>query len=97
VELPPGKTFDTLDDARWPRPLAQQVQALARGASSSTARPVLAFGLTGVGESRVVAVIGHALVSSGCSVLSAQTHQLVQELLATQRDCELPRARSSTR
>jgi len=48
-KLPPGKTFDTLDDARWPRPLAQQVRDLARGEFLDRAANVLAFGLPGVG------------------------------------------------
>ena len=91
-KLPPGKTFDTLDDARWPRPLAQQVRDLARGEFLDRAANVLAFGLPGVGKSHVAAAIGHALVSSGRSVLFAPTYQLVQELLAAKRDLELPRA-----
>lgn len=91
-KLPPGKTFDTLDDARWPRPLAQQVRDLARGEFLDRATNVLAFGLPGVGKSHVAAAIGHALVSSGRSVLFAPTYQLVQELLAAKRDLELPRA-----
>ena len=91
-KLPPGKTFDTLDDARWPRPLAQQVRDLARGEFLDRAANVLAFGLPGVGKSHVAAAIGHALVSSGRSVLFAPTYQLLQELLAAKRDLELPRA-----
>ena len=91
-KLPPGKTFDTLDDARWPRPLAQQVRDLARGEFLDRATNVLAFGLPGVGKSHVAAAVGHALVSLGRSVLFAPTYQLVQELLAAKRDLELPRA-----
>ncbi len=30
--LPPGETFDTLDDTRLPRPLVHQLRDLARGA-----------------------------------------------------------------
>jgi DNA replication protein DnaC len=91
-KLPPGKTFDTLDSARWPKPLAHQVRELARGEFIDHATNVLAFGLPGVGKSHVAAAIGHALVSSGHSVLFAPTYQLVQELLAAKRDLELPRA-----
>ncbi len=43
--LPPGKTFDTLDAARLPRPLVQQVRELATGAFLERAVNVLAFGL----------------------------------------------------
>ena len=53
---------------------------------------MLAFGRPGVGKSHVAAALGHALVSSGRSVLFAPTYQLVQELLAAKRDLALPRA-----
>lgn len=91
-KLPPGKTLDTLDDGRLPRPLLQQVRDLVRGEFVERAANVLAFGLPGVGKSHVAAAIGHALVSSGRSVLFAPTYQLVQELLAAKRDLALPRA-----
>ena len=91
-KLPPGKTLDTLDEARLPRPLLQQVRELASGEFLDRAVNVLAFGRPGVGKSHVAAAIGHALVSSGRSVLFAPTYQLVQELLAAKRDLALPRA-----
>jgi DNA replication protein DnaC len=91
-KLPPGKTFDTLEDGRLPRPLLLQVRDLARGEFVERAANVLAFGLPGVGKSHVAAAIGHALVSSGRSVLFAPTYQLVQQLLAAKRDLALPRA-----
>jgi len=91
-KLPPGKTLDTLDETRLPRPLLQQVRELARGEFVERAANVLAFGLPGVGKSHVAAAIGHALVSTGRSVLFAPTYQLVQELLAAKRDLALPRA-----
>ncbi len=46
--LPPGKTFATLDEARLPRPLVQQLHDLARGDFLERAGNVLAFGLPGV-------------------------------------------------
>ncbi len=49
--LPPGKTFATLDEARLPRPLVQQLHDLARGDFLERAGNVLAFGLPGVGKS----------------------------------------------
>jgi DNA replication protein DnaC len=91
-KLPPGKTFDTLEDGRLPRQLLLQVRDLARGEFVERAANVLAFGLPGVGKSHVAAAIGHALVSSGRSVLFAPTYQLVQQLLAAKRDLALPRA-----
>ena len=91
-KLPPGKTLDTLQDQRLPRPLMQQVRELSRGEFVDRAVNVLAFGRPGVGKSHVAAAIGHALVTSGRSVLFAPTYQLVQELLAAKRDLALPRA-----
>jgi DNA replication protein DnaC len=91
-KLPPGKTLDTFDETRLPRPLLHQLHELARGEFLDRAVNVLVFGLPGVGKSHVAAAIGHALVSSGRSVLFAPTYQLVQELLAAKRDLALPRA-----
>jgi DNA replication protein DnaC len=91
-KLPPGKTRDTLDESRLPHPLIAQVNELVRGDFVERAVNVLAFGLPGVGKSHVAAAIGHALISSGRSVLFAPTYQLVQELLAAKRDLALPRA-----
>ena len=91
-KLPPGKTLDTLEETRLPRPLLQQVRELARGDFLDRAVNVLAFGRPGVGKSHVAAALGHALVSSGRSVLFAPTYQLVQGLLAAKRDLALPRA-----
>jgi DNA replication protein DnaC len=90
--LPPGKTFETLDEARLPRPLVQQLKELGRGAFLERAVNVLAFGLPGVGKSHAACAVGHALVSAGHSVLFIPAYQLVQELLAAKRSLELPRA-----
>jgi DNA replication protein DnaC len=90
--LPPGKTFATLDEARLPRPLAQQLHVLARGEFLEHATNVLAFGLPGVGKSHAACAVGHALVEAGHSVYFAPTYQLVQELLQAKRDLDLPRA-----
>jgi len=90
--LPPGKTFDTLDEKRLPPPLGQQLRELTRGDFLERATNVLAFGLPGVGKSHAACAIGHALVERGHSVLFMPTYQLVQELLAAKRDLSLPRA-----
>jgi DNA replication protein DnaC len=90
--LPPGKTFATLDEARLPRALAQQLRDLVRGEFLERAANVLAFGLPGVGKSHAACAIGHALVEAGHPVLFTPTFQLVQELLAAKRELELPRA-----
>ena len=91
-KLPPGKTMQTLVDARLPRPLAQKLRELASGGFLDRAVNVLCFGLPGVGKSHAAAALGHALVEQGRSVFFAPAYELVQELLAAKRDLELPRA-----
>lgn len=91
-KLPPGKTFDTLDKTRVPRPVLLKVQELARGDFLDRADNVLLFGLPGVGKSHLACALGHALVEAGRSVLFSPTYQLVQQLLAARRDLTLPRA-----
>jgi DNA replication protein DnaC len=91
-KLPPGKTFETLDEARVPRPVLLKIRELARGDFADRADNVLLFGLPGVGKSHLACALGHALVEAGRSVLFAPTYQLVQHLLAARRDLALPRA-----
>lgn len=90
-KLPPGKTFDTLEHARLPRPLVSRLRELAKGDFLEQATNGLAFGLPGTGKTHAAAAIGHALVEQGHSVLFASTYKLVQQLLAAKRDLELPR------
>jgi DNA replication protein DnaC len=91
-KLPPGKIFDTFDDARLPRPLARSIRELQNGAFLEQAVNVLAFGLPGTGKTHVACALGHALTAAGHSVLFQPTYKLVQDLLAAKRDLELPRA-----
>jgi DNA replication protein DnaC len=91
-KLPPGKTFDTLDEGRLPPPLVRKLHELAEGDFLRDATNVLAFGLPGVGKSHAMCAIGHALVDRGHTVLFMPTYSLVQELLAAKRNLELPRA-----
>ena len=91
-QLPPGKTFATLEDARLPRPVAAKLRELAEGDFVERADNVLCFGLPGRGKSHAAAAIGHALVERGHSVYFTPTFRLVQELLAAKRDLGLPRA-----
>lgn len=91
-KLPPGKTFDTLDEGRLPPALVRKLHELAEGDFLADATNVLAFGLPGVGKSHAMCAIGHALVDRGHAVLFMSTYSLVQELLAAKRNFELPRA-----
>jgi DNA replication protein DnaC len=91
AKLPPSKTFETFDVARFSPSLRQRLEDLATGAFLAEAINVLAFGLPGVGKSHALCAVGHALIRRGHSVLFAPTYALVQELLAAKRDLELPR------
>lgn len=90
--LPAGKTFDTLDESRLPRPVVARLHELGNGDFLDRADNVLCFGLPGRGKSHAAAALGHALVQRGRSVLFTPTFRLVQELLAAKRDLALPRA-----
>ena len=90
-KLPPGKTFDTLDETRFTRPLVRKWRELAKGDFLDRAVNVLAFGLPGVGKSHVACALGHALIEHGHSVLFTPTYALVQHLQAAKKALELPR------
>jgi DNA replication protein DnaC len=89
--MPPGKTFDTLDEKRFSRTLVRKWRELAKGDFLDRAVNVLAFGLPGVGKSHVACALGHALIEAGHSVLFTPTYALVQHLQAAKRELELPR------
>lgn len=91
-KLPPGKTFDTLKEARFPPALVRRLHELAEGDFVDEATNVLAFGLPGVGKSHAMCAVAHALVNRGHSVLFVPTYSLVQDLLVAKRNLELPRA-----
>lgn len=91
-KLPPGKTMETLDLARFPKQLASKMKELEKGAFVDRADNVLCFGVPGVGKSHAAAALGHALVALGYSVLFTPTFKLVQELLVAKRDLKLNRA-----
>jgi DNA replication protein DnaC len=90
-KLPEGKTFETFDDKRLPRPVLRKLRELESGDFLDKAVNVLAFGLPGVGKSHALAALGHALVQRGHTVLWTPTYSLIQELLAAKRDLDLPR------
>ncbi len=50
AQLPPGKTFETLDASTVPAPLMRKLRELARGEFLERAENALAFGLPGVGK-----------------------------------------------
>lgn len=92
AKVPPGKSFDTLEESRLPATLARRLRELATGAFLDESVNVLAFGLPGTGKTHGACALANALLDAGRSVLFTPTHRLVQELLAAKRDLELPRA-----
>lgn len=90
--LPLGKTLESFDSTRLPRPLTVKIEELAQGRWVEEASNVLVFGLPGVGKSHVACGLGHALIAQGHSVLFTPTFRLVQELLLAKRELRLPRA-----
>ena len=90
AQLPPAKSFETLDASTLPAPLMRKLSELARGEFLERAENALAFGLPGVGKSHAACAIGNALIEQGHSVLFRPAYQLVQELLAAKRDLVLP-------
>lgn len=90
-QLPPGKTFESLDLDRLPRKLQTQIKELARGHFVERCANVLAFGLPGAGKTHAMIALGHGLVERGIAVYFTPTFKLVQQLLAAKRDLELPR------
>ena len=91
-KLAPGKTWDTFQHRRLPARLQQQLGELAQGEFIEQGTNVLAFGLPGTGKTHALCALGHRLVETGYSVLFTPAYRLVQELLAAQRDLQLPRA-----
>jgi DNA replication protein DnaC len=90
-QLPPGKTFDTLDLGALPAALGRKLRELAGGDFLEGGVNLLAFGPPGVGKSHAACALGHALIEGGHAVLFRPAYQLVQELLAAKRDLMLPR------
>ncbi len=90
-QLPPGKTFDTLDVGVLQPVLGRKLRELARGEFLENAANLLTFGPPGVGKSHAACALGHALIEQGHAVLFRPAYQLVQELLAAKRDLTLPR------
>jgi DNA replication protein DnaC len=89
-KLPLAKTLNTLDRARFPRTINQQIDALLEGSFLDRFENVLAFGNPGAGKSHTICAIAHQLALQGHRVLFKNCEILVQELLIAKRDFALP-------
>jgi DNA replication protein DnaC len=90
AQLPPGKTWETLDHNVLPAALIRKLREIACGDFLEHAHNALVFGLPGVGKSHAACAIANDLIEQGHSVLFRPAYQLVQELLAAKRDLVLP-------
>jgi DNA replication protein DnaC len=88
--LPVEKTFQTLQQERFPLVIQQQLERLKSGRFVEQAVNVVAVGKPGTGKSHVAAALGHELVQQGERVLWRSTATFVQQLLAAKRDLRLP-------
>src|SRR5260370_34921746 len=68
----------------------RKLRELARGEFLERAENALAFGLPGGGKSHAACAIGNALIEQGHSGLFRPAYQLVQQLLAANRQLVLP-------
>lgn len=91
--LPPGKTLDTLDEAKLPDKVRRQLPTLLSGELIRRGDNLLCFGLPGRGKSHLVAALGREWIQRHqLKVLFTPTFKLVTQLLAAKRDLKLPGA-----
>lgn len=90
-DLTSGKTFRSLDLARFDAATRLQIERLRDGHFLQEAINVVAVGRPGAGKSHLACALGHALIEQGHPVLFAPTSALVQRLLAARRDLRLPK------
>lgn len=91
--LPPGKTLETLDEAKLPDKVRRQLPTLLSGELIRRGDNLLCFGLPGRGKSHLVAALGREWIQRHqLKVLFTPTFKLVTQLLAAKRDLKLPGA-----
>jgi len=91
--LPPGKTMETLDEAKLPDKVRRQLPTLLSGELIRRGDNLLCFGLPGRGKSHLVAALGREWIQRHqLKVLFTPTFKLVTQLLAAKRDLKLPSA-----
>ncbi len=88
--LPESKTLSSLDEARLPVKVRQQLPALIEGGFVDRAVNVLAFGLPGRGKSHFLAALGRELILRHSKrVLFRPAFKIVGQLLEAKRDLRL--------
>lgn len=90
-QLPPGKIISNFDFAAVPSVSKAVVMAMIDGdAWLDQGANLLVFGPPGVGKTRLIASVGHALIERGKRVYFTRTTDLVERLQAARRDLRLP-------
>ena len=90
--LPLEKSMDNFDLKRLPMKIVQQVKALLEGGFLNRNENVLAFGNPGSGKTHLLCGIGQELIRRyERRVLYVMCGDLVQELLASKKDLQLPK------
>jgi DNA replication protein DnaC len=88
--LPPGKSFETLDLAKWPEKVRRQLPTLMEADFVRRGDTICAFGLPGRGKSSFVAALAREWIQRHqLRVLFTPTFKLVGQLLAAKRDHKL--------
>lgn len=89
--LPLGKTWESFQWSRIPKPAQHQFQALRDGTFLARKENALVFGKPGSGKTHAVCAVAEQLVLQGRSVLFTTCSLLVQDLLVAKRDLKLER------
>ncbi len=91
-KLPLEKNLESFDLQRLPRKIIQQVKTLLDGSFLDRRENVLAFGNPGSGKTHLLCAMGQELIRKGeRRVYFTSCSLLVQELLLTKRQLQLPR------
>ena len=89
--MPSDKHLSTYDFAAVPTVSLAHLTALAEGDTwLEQGANVLLFGPPGVGKTRLIAGVGHALIERGYRVLLTRTSDLRQRLQVARHDLRLP-------
>jgi DNA replication protein DnaC len=91
ASLPLEKTFETLDEKKFPPNLRRALAQLEKGDFIGRAQNVLLFGNPGTGKTHVAAALSYKLIERGHRVIFAPAYALVQRLLAAKASLELDR------
>jgi DNA replication protein DnaC len=91
AHLPPGKTFNTLDQQRLPLRIRRQLPMLIQAECLRQAENILLFGFPGTGKTHVAAALAYEWIQRGFTVWFTPTYKLVDLLLRAKQEHQLDR------